>query len=95
VSLKENPENNIDYLFLMDSAPGVSVQNIIQLCLETNLGAVLLFQGFCSDWWEQDEPFKLCLTTKRFVDSLRAAGLIVELHSFVHVATYGGYYAFR
>lgn len=91
-SLKENPENDIDYLFLLD-LNGASAQDIIQLCRETGLGAVMLYMGIWSDWQAQDEPFKLWPTTKPLIDSLRAAGLIVGLHSFVHLVPHNGYYA--
>lgn len=94
VSLKENVENNIDYLFLMDESLDVSAQSIIQLCRETNLGAVLLFQGFWSDWHSQSEPFKLWPGIKQFIDSLKAAGLIVGIHTYVHLVPKDGYYAY-
>jgi hypothetical protein len=93
-SLKENPENNIDYLFLLH-LDGVSAQNIIHLCRETGLGAVMLYVGVWSDWWAQDEPFKLWPGIKPLIDSLRAAGFIVGLHSYVHLVPHSGYYATR
>lgn len=93
-SLKENSENNIDYLFLLD-LNGASAQNIIQLCQATGLGAVMLAMWVWSDWQAQDAPFKLWPTTKRLIDSLKAAGLIVGLHSFVHLVPDSGYYAIR
>jgi hypothetical protein len=92
VELKDNPENDIDYLFLIDENY-VPARNIIQLCRETNLGAVLLYQGFWSDWRNPDEPFLLQGWTENVVDSLKAAGLIVGLHSYVHLVPYDGYFA--
>ncbi len=94
VALKDNLENDIDYLFLMDESY-VPAQNIIQLCRETNLGAVLLYQGYWSAWRAPDEPFKLQWWTKEVVDSLKAAGLIVGLHSYVHLVPWEGYFATR
>ncbi|MDZ7406155.1 MAG: T9SS type A sorting domain-containing protein, partial [candidate division KSB1 bacterium] len=93
-SLKENSENNIDYLFLLD-LNGASAQNIIQLCQATGLGAVMLYMELWSDWRAQDEPFKLRPGIKLLVDSLMAAGLIVGLHSYVHLVPHNGYYAIR
>jgi len=91
-ALKDNLENDIDYLFLMDESY-VPAQNIIQLCRETNLGAVLLYQGYWSAWRDPTEPFKLRWWTKQVVDSLKAAGLIVGLHSYVHLVPHDGYFA--
>ncbi len=96
VSLKENPENNIDYLFLLGDSIDVSAQQIISLCRSTGLGAVLLYQGFWSAWTDSTEPFKLWdMTTYRtrpLVDSLKAAGLIVGLHAYVHLVPKDGYF---
>lgn len=94
VALKDNLENDVDYLFLMDVSY-VSAQNIIQLCRETNLGAVLLYQRYWSAWSDTAEPFKLQWWTKQVVDSLKAAGLIVGLHSYVHLVPWEGYFATR
>jgi hypothetical protein len=94
VELKDNPENNIDYLFLMDTSY-VPAQNIIQLCRETNLGAVLLYQAYWSAWTNPSEPFKLQWWTSQVVDSLKAAGLIVGLHAYVHLVPWNGYFATR
>jgi hypothetical protein len=94
VALKDNLENDIDYLFLMDESY-VPAQNIIQLCRETNLGAVLLYQGYWSAWRDPAEPFKLQWWTSQVVDSLKAAGLIVGLHAYVHLVPWNGYFATR
>lgn len=94
ISLKENSENNIDYLFLLE-LNDASAKDIIQLCRDTELGAVLLYMNLWSDWRAQDEPFKLRPGIKLFIDSLKAVGLIVGLHSFVHVVPHNGYYAVR
>jgi hypothetical protein len=91
VSLKDNPENNIDYLFLIDQSY-VSAQNIIRLCDSTGLGAVLLYQGFWSAWKDTTEPFKLQPWTANLIDTLKAAGLVVGLHAYVHLVPDSGYF---
>ncbi len=92
VALKDNPQNDIDYLFLIDNTY-VSAQNVIQLTQETGLGAVLLYQDFWSDWRNPDEAFKLRDWTVDMVDSLKDAGLIVGLHAYAHLVPVEGYYA--
>jgi hypothetical protein len=91
-ALKDNIENDIDYLFLLDTRY-VPAENIIQLCRETNLGAVLLYQYYWSAWTDTTEAFKFQRWTKNVVDSLKAAGLIVGLHAYVHSVPKEGYYA--
>ena len=91
VSLKDNPENNIDYLFLIDQSY-VSAQNIIRLCDSTGLGAVLLYQGFWSAWKDTTEPFKLQPWTANLIETLKAAGLVVGLHAYVHLVPDSGYF---
>jgi hypothetical protein len=91
-SLKERPENNIDYLFVLDLNTAMP-QDIINLCRQTNLGAVLLAQWVWSDWQASDEPFKLRPYTTQLINNLKAAGLVVGLHSYVHKVPENGYYA--
>lgn len=100
VDLKNNYENNIDYLFLIDNKL-IPAKNIIQICKQTNLGAVLLYQEFWSDWTDSTEAFKLrysitnndTLRIKDIIDSLKAADLIVGLHCYVHLLPKDGYFA--
>jgi hypothetical protein len=92
VVLKGNRENDIDYLFLIDETY-VSAQNIIELAQEMGVGAVLLYQGFWSDWRNPDEAFKLRGWTVEVVNSLKAAGLMVGLHAYAHLVPMEGYYA--
>mgnify|MGYP000654584036 CR=1 FL=1 len=102
VDLKDNYENNIDYLFLVDNKL-IPAKNIIQICKQTNLGAVLLYQEFWSDWTDSTEAFKLrysianndTLSIKDIIDSLKAADLIVGLHCYVHLLPKDGYFAKR
>lgn len=102
VDLKDNYENNIDYLFLVDNKL-IAAINIIQICKQTNLGSVLLYQEFWSDWTDSTEAFKLrysianndTLRIKDIVDSLKAADLIVGLHCYVHLLPKDGYFAKR
>ncbi len=100
VDMKDNYENNIDYLFLVDNKL-IPAKNIIQICKQTNLGAVLLYQEFWSDWTDSTEAFKLrysianndTLRIKDIIDSLKAADLIVGLHCYVHLLPKDGYFA--
>jgi len=93
ITLKDTPENDIDYLFLM-GLNGASAQDIIQLCRNTELGAVMLYQDVWADYWlAQDEPFKIRPGIKQFIDSLKSEGIIVGLHSYVHLVPRNGYYA--
>ena len=94
ITLKEKPGNNRDYLLLMDENV-VPSEAIIALCRQAGLSAVLLFQGFWSDWRNPLEPFRLQPWTAETVARLKAAGLHVGLHAYVHLVPVGGYYATR
>jgi hypothetical protein len=93
-ALKDKSENDIDYLFLM-GLNGASAQNIIQLCRNTELWAVMLYQEvWAIDFWtSQDMPFKIRPGIKQFIDSLKSEGIIVGLHCYVHLVPRNGYYA--
>jgi hypothetical protein len=92
VKLKEKFGNHRDYLFLVDES-FVDPEAIISLCRELGLSAVLLYQGFWSDWRDPSEPYKLQPWTEDLVARLKAAGLMVGLHAYVHLVPVGGYYA--
>ncbi len=92
VALKERIGNNRDYLFLIDES-FVDHEAILSLCRELGLSAVLLYQGFWSDWRDPSEPYKLQPWTEDLVARLKAAGLMVGLHAYVHLVPVGGYYA--
>lgn len=92
VTLKAKSGNHRDYLFLLDES-FVPSEAIIALCRQLGLSAVLLFQGFWSDWRNPAEPFQLQPWTRETVARLKAAGLLVGLHAYVHLVPVGGYYA--
>jgi hypothetical protein len=91
MNIKDNIENDIDYLFLLNRNDA-SAQDIIDLCKQTGLGNVLLLQWVWADWDNPMAPFLVRPGMKQFVDSLKAEGLLVGLHSYVHKVRYKGYY---
>jgi hypothetical protein len=92
ISIKDRSENNVDYLFLLDMH-GASAQDIIALCQQTGLGSVLLGISIWSEYQTPEEPFKLQPWAKDVVRDLKASGLIVGVHSYVHKIPTNGYYA--
>jgi hypothetical protein len=89
---KERSENNGNYLFLTNLS-GASSQAIIDLCRQVGFRGVILAQGIWSDPFSPSAPFLLRSGAKQFVADLRAAGLTVGVHSFIHRVPANGYYA--
>jgi hypothetical protein len=92
LKIKRRRQNNIDYLFLLDTN-GASAQDIIELCHQTGLGSVLLLTDLWCDWCSPEAPFHLRPEAVTLVKALKKAGLIVGLHSYVHKVPANGYYA--
>ena len=92
MSIKDRPENNVDYLFLLDDE-GASSQDIVDLCQQTGLGNVNLFADIWYDQADSSAPFALRPRAKRLAADLHAAGLLVGAHCLVHAVPASGYYA--
>lgn len=92
IKMKQRAESNYDYLFLTDTS-GASSKQIIDLVRSMGFRNVLLQLDLWCDWTNPTTPWLVRPSAIQLVTDLKAAGILVGAHSFVHHLAAGGYYA--
>ncbi|MBN1512516.1 MAG: PKD domain-containing protein [Phycisphaerae bacterium] len=93
MNAKLDVAGDMDYLFLYPESDGtIDAGAVIQACHRLGFQSVLLVFGSWCEWSNPSEPFKARDGVAGVIRQLRAEGLLVGCHTFIHKLHRDGYY---